>query len=190
MGRTKIDGDKILDESLESKDIKDGTLAVSDISAQALTDLENELGFDPTGTELLSTKLGNAVRELSTTVGASASPGFSFGRSANAGPGTWLQIVGGVPSNKTGITVAIQNAELILVSVGNEVISTFDVTIYEHEGDEVNLTALQTVSIINNRSGNFEVSVPVTNGRQVAARITSGSAKNVGVSLQLKGSTT
>lgn len=189
MGRTRIDGDRIEDETLESKDIKDGTIAISDLSLQTLTDLENEASFDPTGTEIVSTKIGDAIREVSTTAGASASPGYSFGRSANASAGTWLLITGSVPSNKTGIPVAISNPSLTLVSVGNENINTFNVSIYEHEGDETNLTLLTTVSVINARTQSFEVDIPVTAGRQLAARITSGSTKNIGVSLQLKGNT-
>lgn len=174
---------------ITTDDILDGDVELVDISTQALTDLENTAKFDPTGTDLTETEIGPAIRELSTLAGASASPGFSFGRSANVGANSWLLITGSVPSNKTGVPVAIQGAELTLVSVGNEDISTFDVTIYEHEGGEVNLTSLVTVSVVASRTGNFSVSVPVTTGRQLAARVTSGSAKNVGVSLQLKGST-
>lgn len=133
--------------------------------------------------------LQDVVETIATSVGASASPGFSFGRSANVGSNSWLLITGSVPSNKTGVPVAITNAEITLVSVGNENIGTFDVSIYEHEGGEVNLTLLTTVSVIANRTQNFSISVPVTTGRQLAARVTSGSAKNIGVSLQLKGST-
>lgn len=189
MARTEIDGDQIQDETLESADIKDGTIAISDLSVQALIDLENEAAFDPTSTAIVSTKIGDAIREVSVTAGASASPGYSFGRSANAGPGAWLLRTGSVPSNKTGIPVAITNPSLSLISIGNENINTFDVGIYEHEGDEINLTLLATVSVINKRTENFDVDIPVTSGRQLAAKVESGSAKNIGVSLQLKGNT-
>lgn len=131
--------------------------------------------------------ISGALDFLQSSVGASASPGFSFGRAANVGAGTWLQITGGVPSNKTGIPVAINNPKLTLISVGNEDVSSFSIGIYEHDGGEVNLTLLTTVSVINSRTSNFDVLVLVTSGRQLAARLISGSAKNVGVSLQLKG---
>ena len=143
--------------------------------------------FDNDNTDFVSDNVQDVIVELSNTVSTSASPGFSFGRSSNVGANTWLQITGSVPSNRTGIPVAIQNASLALVSVGNENISTFDITIYEHEGDQINLTTLTTVSVVSARTGNFLVDVPVTTGRQLAARVTSGSARNIGVSLQLKG---
>lgn len=187
MGRTEIQGDQVLDESLTGDDVKDDSLSLDDLSQPALDDIENQAGFDPTGTDLVSTKIGDAIRESTTLAGASASPGFSFGRPANSSNGSWLLIVGGVPSNKTGIPLAISGAELVLISVGNENINTFDVAIYEHEGDEINLTLITTVSVVAKRTDTFVVSFSVTTGRQIAARILNGNAKNVGVSLQLKG---
>lgn len=179
MPRTQIGGDEIQDLTVE----------MADLSVAAKDDIQNQ-PFDNTGTDIVATDIAGSIKEVATTAGASASPGFSFGRSANVGANTWLLIVGSVPSNKAGIPVAINSAEITLISVGNETVGTFDVTIYEHEGDEVNLTSLTTVSVTNKRTDNFTVSVPVTTGRQLAARVTSGSAKNIGVSLQLKGSTT
>ncbi len=187
MARTEIRGEQVEDESLTGDDVKNSSLSLDDLSQAALDQIEIQAGFDPTGTDLTATKIGDAIREAITIAGASASPGFSFGRSANVAVGTWLQIVGGVPSNRTGIPVAIENAELILVSVGNENLSTFEITIYEHDGDSINLTTLTTVSMINERTNTFVLSVAVTTGKQLAARLTNGAAKNVGVSLQLKG---
>lgn len=140
--------------------------------------------FDNEGTDFESDNVQDALTEA----GASASPGFNFGRSGNAGTNTWLQVVGGVPSNKAGITVALTNAKIKSVYVANENISTFDITVYEHEGDEVNLTSLGTVSVTSSRSANFNVEYDVTTGKQLAVRVTSGSAKNVNVGLQLSGS--
>lgn len=143
--------------------------------------------FDNTGTDLVSETTGEAIRELAATVGVSASPGFSFGRSGNNSSGTWLLVTGSVPSNRAGITVALQNPEITQIFIGNENISTFDIGIYEHEGDEINLTLIGTVSVVASRSANFDVSISVTSGRQLAARVTSGSARNLNVGLQLKG---
>jgi len=145
------------------------------------------VSFDPEATGLTSETSGEAIRELSATVGVSASPGFNFGRSGNSSTNTWLTVTGSVPSNKAGITVALQNPEITQVFIANETISTFDISVYEHEGDEVNLTLLDTVSVVAARSASFAVSVAVTQGRQLATRVTSGSAKNVNVGLQLKG---
>lgn len=144
--------------------------------------------FDGTGTDLLSTEVGPAIRELAETVGVSASPGFQFGRSGNLPSNTWLGVVGGVPSNKAGITVALSNPIITQIFVASEEIDTYDVEVFEHEGNEVNLTSLGTVSIVASRSGSFSVSFSVTSGRQLACKIINGSAKNCNVGLQLQGS--
>lgn len=146
-----------------------------------------DVDFDPTGTDLVSTNTEDAIKELVTAVGVSASPGFSFGRSGNTTNNTWLQTVGGVPSNKAGITVALQNPEITEIYVANEDINTFDISVYEHDGDEINLTLVGTVSIVAARSNTFSVALTLTSGKQIATRLTSGSAKNVNVGLQLKG---
>lgn len=127
------------------------------------------------------------VQEAIEEIGASASPGFSFGRSSTTGAGTWLLRVGSIPSNKTGIPLGIGSPVITNIQVGNENISTFDIEIYEHEGNEVNLTLLTTVSIVSARTGIFSVSVAATSGRQLAAKVSSGTGKNIGVDIILKG---
>lgn len=148
----------------------------------------DSVSFDPTGTDLISQTSGEAIRELATTLGVSASPGFQFGRGGNLAANTWLNVVGGVPSNRAGITVSLTNPIITNVYVASENADTYDVDIYEHEGDEVNLTLLGSVSVISTRSDTFSVSIIATEGRQLAARIVNGSAKNCNVGLQLQGS--
>jgi len=143
-----------------------------------------DVAFDNTGTDFTATTVQEALVEA----GASASPGFNFGRSANVSAGTWLLVTGSVPSNRAGITVALSNAEVKEIFVANQDISTFDISVYEHEGDEINLTLLGTVSVINARSASFSVTYTVTTGRQLAVRLTSGTAKNLNVGLQISGS--
>lgn len=152
-----------------------------------ITQVARSLFFDDSNTTYNATTVQEALEAQNAAVGVSASPGFSFGRSANVGLNTWLVVTGSVPSNKAGITVALANPEITQIFVGNEDISTFDITVYEHEGDEVNLTSLGTVSVVAMRSDTFDVSFSVTSGRQLAVRVTSGSAKNLNVGLQLKG---
>lgn len=127
------------------------------------------------------------VQEAIEEIGASASPGFSFGRSSTTGAGTWLLRVGSIPSNKTGIPLGISSPVITNIQVGNEVISTFDIEIYEHEGNEVNLTLLTTVSIVSSRTAVFSINISATSGRQLAAKVSSGSGKNIGVDIILKG---
>ena len=121
-------------------------------------------------------------------VADSASPGFSFGRSGNNSTNTWMLRVGGPPSNKSGITVGLTDAEIKKITVSCEDISTFDIGIYSHDGDEVNLTLETTVSIVAARSASFTVAIPIALNKQLAARVTAGSARNLGVDLTLTGS--
>lgn len=143
-----------------------------------------DVAFDNTGTDFTA----DTVQEALTEAGASASPGFNFGRSGNSSTSTWLQVTGGVPSNKAGITIALSNPVIKGIYVANENLSTFEIAVYEHEGDEINLTLLTTVNIVNQRSASFTVAVSATTNRQLAIRVLSGSARNVNVGLQLSGS--
>ena len=145
--------------------------------------------FDPTGTDLTEEQVGPAIRELAATVGVSASPGFQFGRAGNLNDGTYLYTVGGVPSNRAGITVALDNPVITAVYVANQNISTFDIQIFQHDGNEAGITFVGTVSIVNARSGTFAVNFPLIKGRQLATRVNFGSARNCNVGLQLQGNT-
>lgn len=143
--------------------------------------------FDETVTgELVATDVQGAIDEISNTVATSASPGFSFGRASNVNSGTWLNCEG-VPSNKAGRWVYISNAVVTRVFVSNEQQTTFDVSVYYHDGNEINLTLLGTVSVINLYGDSFDVNFPVPTDKQLALRVTSGSARNVVAGLELQG---
>ena len=135
----------------------------------------------------LDAALGAAIEETK----VSASPGLGFGRSGNVSANTWLLRTGSVPSNKTGVALGISNPQLKQIDVGSEEVDTYDIQIYEHEGDEVNLTLLTTVSIVATRTASFDVNdfgtVTATQGRQLAVKLTNGSAKNIGVDVTLIG---
>lgn len=146
-----------------------------------------DIDFDPTGSDLVSTNVEDAIKETTSLTQVSASPGFTWGRSGNIPSNTWL-LNDTVPSNKAGRTVALAGPEVTNVFVANEDINTFDIEIFEHQGDEVGLTSLGTVNIVSARSADFVVSFPATKGRQIAIKLSSGSAKNCVVGLQLKGS--
>lgn len=143
--------------------------------------------FDETVTgELTATNVQGAIDEISQTVATSASPGFSFGRASNVNNGTWLQCEG-VPSNKSGRWVYINNAVITRVFVSNENVTTFDLSVYSHDGNSVNLTLLGTVTVSAARGDSFEVSFSVPVDKQLALRVTSGSARNVVAGLELQG---
>lgn len=147
------------------------------------TQVAESTNFDNTTNGFSSTNVQGAIEEI----GASASPGFSFGRSGNLGPSTvWLSCES-VPSNKAGRYVYINNAEIVRVFVSNEIMSTFTLEILYHEGDEVGLTSLGTVTVVSARGGDFVVSWNVPTSNQLSVRLISGTAKNVVAGLELKG---
>jgi hypothetical protein len=149
-----------------------------EVASQVPFDNDNN-GFD-------SDNVQGALEEI----GISASPGFSWGRSGNLSNNTWLQN-DGVSSNRAGRAVIFADPTIIRIFTATEDLNTYTITIYEHEGDSINLTALTTLSSIASRTADSGVvEIAVTVGRQLAIRITSGSAKNIVVGLQLTGKNT
>ena len=143
--------------------------------------------FDPSIVgELVADDVQEAIDELASNVATSASPGYSFGRSGNVSANTWLNNEG-VPSNRAGRYVYINDAIVTKVFISTEDIGTFDVNVYYHEGDQVNLTLLGTVSVVAARGGEFSVNWSVPSQTQLAVRIVNGSAKNVVAGLELQG---
>ena len=146
--------------------------------------------FDPDNSPecgLTKENVQEIIEELCLKTQTSASPGFSFGRSGNLASNTWLQNET-VASNRSGRWVYINNAVITHIYVANEDIDTFDVSVYYHEGDEVNLTFVGSVTLTAARGGDFVTSFAVPTGKQLAVRITNGSAKNAVVGLELNGS--
>lgn len=147
-----------------------------------MSSVASSVPFDNASNGFTAQDVQAAIEEI----GASASPGASFGRGGNSSPGTWLNNEG-VPSNRAGRFVFINNPSIAVVFVSNRNISTYTVAIYEHEGDETNLTLLDTLTITSARGGFKISSVSVTAGRQLAMRVTAGSAQDIVGGVIIKG---
>jgi hypothetical protein len=120
--------------------------------------------------------------------GDGVSPGYSFGRSGNVSAGTYLQTVASVPSNKSNIPVNITSPAIVRVTAGSEDLNTYTLEIYEHEGDEINLTLLTSISSAASRSADSgTINISMTAGRRLAAKLSSGSAKNITAQVIIKG---
>lgn len=145
-----------------------------------------DIAFDNAPTDLTSTDVQGSIEELVERVNTSASPGFSFGRASNVNSGTWLQCES-VPSNKSGRYVYINNAVIEKIFIANETTSTFDIEIYSHDGNEVNLLLLYTASVVSSTGGVVSVGVSVPTGKQLALRLSNGSGKNIVCGLELSG---
>jgi len=119
----------------------------------------------------------------------SASPGFTFGKSGNVPNGTWL-LNDTVPSNKAGRALYLYNSSLEAMYVRCENASTFDIEIYEHDG--ITYTLKYTINVVASRALDTILTIPVslTQGKELAAKIVNGSAKNPVIGCQLRGSLT
>lgn len=158
------------------------------MSAINKTKVAEEIPFDNDTNGFVSEDVQAAIEELDDKVGVSASPGFTWGRSGNNSSGTWL-LNDGVPSSRTGRTVNLIGPSIVAYSIANENINTFTVGVYEHEGDSINLVLLGTIPVTAARSANGFINFPITQGKQIAVKIESGSPDNIVVGLQLSGTT-
>ena len=146
--------------------------------------------YDNTDSGILATDVKQGIDELADSISTSASPGFSWGRSGNVSGGTWL-LNESVSSNKSGRSVTFNNAEIVRIFSSTENLNTYTLEIYEHEGDSINLTLLTTLSVSSSRTGDSgTITIPVTTNRQLAIKLSSGSAKNIVVGANLSGSNT
>lgn len=145
--------------------------------------------YDNTDSGLIATDTQAAIDELKLNAAISSSPGFSFGRSGNTVPGTYLQCES-VPSNVSGRWVYVTNGIIEHIYVSNENITTYTIEVLYHQGSEVNLTSLGTVTVVANRGGKFTVNWSVPTDNQIAVRVAPGSAnaaKNIVCGLEIRG---
>lgn len=148
--------------------------------------------FDPTIANVLVSKdVQAAIDELALTGGVSASPGYTFGKSGNVNSGTFLQQET-VPSNITGRTIGVNNGFVTEIAAGSQDADTYDLEIYSHDGNSINLTLLTTVSVVAARIATFLLGSPVAvaKGKQLAVKVSSGSTKNPSAVVIVKGSLT
>ena len=128
--------------------------------------------------------------EICDVISTGTDTDIAFTRTGDVGSSKWLY-QGTVFSNRVGIPFNLNNGKLLEVWCGSKDLDTYDVTIYWHEGDEINLTSLVTVSVISSRLQGFDVvdfgDISIPKGKQLAVRITDGSAREPSVFLVLRG---
>jgi hypothetical protein len=122
--------------------------------------------------------------------GNGISPGYIFGRAAFNSAGDWLRSPGGVASNKSAVPVNVVDPVIVRVSSGTEDLNTYTIEVYEHDGDSINLTLLTSLSVTASRTGDSgDISVAATQGKQLAVKISSGTARNITTQVVIKGTT-
>lgn len=118
---------------------------------------------------------------------SSASPGFIFSFPGNNPTGSWAEVYG-VPSNRVGIPILQNNPELSAAAVYNETDpNTFTIEIFEHDG--TTFTSVTTLTVTSSRGNTIVYATPftLTQGKELAVQVQSGSVKNGIVTLILGG---
>lgn len=115
---------------------------------------------------------------------ASASPGFTWGRSGSISATAWLQN-DSVPSNVTGRHIFLKSAKIKKIFISNENVNTFALGIYEHDG--VTYTLLGTVTVSALRKYDQALDLSLTYNKELAIAVTSGSCKNIVCGLLIQG---
>ena len=150
------------------------------------TPVATQVPYDNTDSGLIAEDTKAAIDEIVQSVATSASPGFGFGKGGNVASGAYLECEG-VPSNISGRYVYINDAVVTRVFISVQNAATFDIEVFSHDGNEINLTSLGTVSIISSTGGEFTVNWSVPTAKQIAMKIVNGSAKNAVGGLELQG---
>lgn len=107
----------------------------------------------------------------------SASPGFTWGRSGNCPPGTYL-LNDTVPSNISGRPIFLYNALLLYVYVTNKLSTTYTLDIEMH--NKVTYTNCASVTVTSNYAGLFRIDpgFSLTRGWELAAKVSENSANS------------
>ena len=109
-------------------------------------------------------------------LGVSASPGFTWGRKGNSVTTGQYLLNDMVPSNSTGRLIFFQQPVVRKILVTNGEPSSFTVTLEEHDG--TTFTALASVTLVAERSKSVDFNVTATSGKELAVKVSAGSAKD------------
>ena len=143
--------------------------------------------FDNSTNGFISDEVQGAIEEVKDLTTSSSSPGFTWGRSGNLTSGAWL-LNDGVPSNKAGRTIVLSEAKIVKVFTANEDLDTYSIGIYSHDGNDINITLLTTLTVTASRTGNSgTISISVPSGKQLGVRLDTGAAKNLVVGVIMQG---
>lgn len=120
--------------------------------------------------------------------GTGASPGFSFGRSGNVAAGAYL-LNESVPSNVTGRPIDLTSGRITQVTISNELTNTFTIELEEHDG--TTYTSLGTYTVTAARGASYSsLNVALSPNKEMAAKVSAGSGKNIVVTVYVKGDAT
>jgi hypothetical protein len=145
----------------------------------------DSIPFDPGTTDLTSTEVGPAIRELRETVSISASPGYTWGKGGSAGPGEYLYNED-VECNKAGRVVPFSDAVLRHMFVSNSESVTCTLRLYEHQGGS--MTFLAQIALTSERSKSAQYTVSISQNHELCIKVQSGDCKDPIVGAIISGS--
>ncbi len=145
-----------------------------------------QVTYDNTSSLIPAANVQAAIDYLAGQSASSASPGFSFGRAGLVNAGTYLQCES-VPSNVSGRWVFINSAVIEEVFVSNELNTTYTLEFYYHDGNSINETLLGSVTVSAAYGNRFSVNWAVPSNKQLSAKVSANSAKNIVCGLSLRG---
>jgi cytoskeletal protein RodZ len=112
---------------------------------------------------------------------------YTFGRGGGSSSGTWLLNEGFV-SNKSGRNITLATPVLFRISTATDTVNTYTVQVYQHQGNEVGMTLITSFSVTAAKVGDSGViSHALSEDKQIAVKVSSGSADNLNVSLYISG---
>lgn len=109
-------------------------------------------------------------------------PAFKLARQGALATSTWL-LADGIPSNLVGHRIGFPDAVLKAIDIDSSSISSFEITVYEH--DHIVYTAIATATVSAAYGSTNLLDISVTTGKNLAARVTSGAGNDISVSLIL-----
>lgn len=112
---------------------------------------------------------------------------MSFGKSGNATNNSFLNRAGNVPSNVSGVISLLSGATLRSMGCGSQNPDTYNVLVYEHEGDYINPILKYTFVVTTSRNTTIHtLNIAFTQDKQIALKM-SGSTQDIGCNLIVRG---
>jgi hypothetical protein len=142
-----------------------------------------DVPYDNTTSGLAAEDVQAAIDEIGGDLANAASPGFTFGKASNVNADTFL-LNENVVSSKAGRVVPV-DGEIRVVYVACENAATFDVEILRRSG--ASFVLLATANVVAARTHTQTFAVAVSTGDEIAAKVVTGSARNVVVGVTIIG---
>jgi hypothetical protein len=148
-----------------------------------VTPVAESVPFDNSNNDFIADDVQTAIEEINAKLESGASPGFMWDRSGNVPAGSYL-LNGSRPSNISGKTCPI-NGVIVSASITQENDDSFSFKIQKRVNSS--FVDLGTVAIVSSRKSVVDLNITITKDDELCVMIYTGSPKNPGIDLLLKG---